>query len=142
MRLLLRDIVDIGEQCRQVVIGHMLEGKLPKLFVLVWVVLRMVPRVLVSSAVAQPHIVSLVRQHESRSLVFVIDQPCVRTIEEAMLQDDRLPSVLDLSALALYPKHSENVSILSDDPMSLHRIIVVLAVISKLQLGLRMRAFH
>lgn len=142
MRLLLRDVVDVGEKCRQVVVCHMLEGKLPKLFVLVWVVLGMVPGMLVSSAVAQPHVVSLVRQHESRRFVLVVDEPGVRTIEQAMLQDDRFSSVLDLRALALYPKHSENVAVLSDDPVSLHRIIVVFAIVSKLQLGLGMRAFR
>lgn len=117
----------------------MLEGKLPKLFVLVRVVLGMVPRVFVPPAVAQPDVVALVGQHESRRFVFVVDKPGVRTVEQAMLQDDWLCPVLDLRALTLYPKHSENVSVLSDDPVSLHRIIVVLAVVSKLQLGLRMR---
>ncbi len=77
MSLLLGDAVDIGEEGRQVVVGHVLEGELPELLVLVWVVFGVVPGVLVASAVAQPDIVALIGQHEAWGFIFIIDQPRV-----------------------------------------------------------------
>lgn len=55
----------------------MLEGELPELFVLVWVVLGMGAGVLVSSGVAEPDVVALVGEEEPWCLVLIIDQPGV-----------------------------------------------------------------
>lgn len=52
--------VDVGEKGRQVVVGHVLEGELPKLLVLVGVVFGVVAGVLVAATVAQPYIEALV----------------------------------------------------------------------------------
>lgn len=79
--LLFCDLVDVGEDGGQVVVCHMLEGKLPKFFVFVGVELGVVARVLVASAVAQPHVVPLVRQHKTRRLVLVVHQPGVGTVD-------------------------------------------------------------
>ena len=73
MRFLVRDFVDVSEKSRKVEVSHMLEGEFPKLLVFVRVVLSVVPRVLVSSAIAQPNIVAFVSKHETWSLILVIN---------------------------------------------------------------------
>ena len=52
--------IDVGEEGRQVVVGHVLEGELPKLLVFVRVVLGVITRVLVAAAVAHPDVKSFV----------------------------------------------------------------------------------
>ena len=38
VQFLVGDLVDVGEDCGEVVIGHVLEGELPKLFTFVGIV--------------------------------------------------------------------------------------------------------
>ena len=71
--LLFGDLIDVCEDGGEVVICHVLEGKLPKLLVFVGVELGVVAGVLVASAVSQPHVVPLVRQHKARRLVLVAE---------------------------------------------------------------------
>lgn len=78
MWFLLGDVVDVGEEGGQVEVCHVLEGELPELFVLVWVVFGVGAGVLVSPAVAQPDVVALVGEEEAWCLVLIIDQPGVR----------------------------------------------------------------
>ena len=80
------DFIDVGEEGRQIVVGHVLEGEFPKLFVFVRVVLGVVTGVFVSAVVAQPDIVSSVSEHESWSFVFFVDEPSVGTICKSMLE--------------------------------------------------------
>lgn len=131
MRFLLGDVVDIGEERGQIIVCHMLESELPELLALVGVVLCVVSGVLVSSAVSQPDIVALVGQHEAWRFVLIVDEPSIRAVEKSVLQDNGLSSFFDLRALSLYPEDCENVAVLSDDSMSLNRIVVVFAVVNK-----------
>ena len=77
MYFLFGAFVDVLEDSRKVKVSHVLESELPELFVLVRVILGMVARVLVASAVAKPDVVTLVGQHEGRGLVLVIEDPGV-----------------------------------------------------------------
>ena len=120
----------------------MLESKFPELFVFIWVVFSMIARMLVSPAVSQPNIITLVSKQESWCFVFIINEPSIRGIKQAMLQNNRFESIPTLTTLSLYPKHRQDVSILSDYSVSLNRIVVKLTVISELKLGLRVGAFH
>jgi len=63
----------------------MLESKLPKLFAFVRIVFSMVSRMFVASAVAKPNIISFVGKHKTWGLIFVIDDPSIRTIKEPVL---------------------------------------------------------
>lgn len=127
--LLFGDLIDVCEDGGEVVICHVLEGKLPKLLVFVGVELGVVAGVLVASAVSQPHVVPLVRQHKARRLVLVIHQPGVGTVEQTMLQDDGLESLPYRTALALDAEHGENVAVLGGHLVGLGRIVEVLAVV-------------
>lgn len=64
----------------------MLESKLPKLLILVRVVPGVLPGMLIAPAVSQPYIVTSIGEHKSRSLVFVIDEPGVGTVEQSVQQ--------------------------------------------------------
>lgn len=81
MRLLVSDFVDVGEESREVVVSHVLEGEFPKLLIFVRIIFGMIPGVFVSSAVAKPDIVSPVCKHEAWSFIFIIDDPGIRTIQ-------------------------------------------------------------
>ena len=41
VHFLLCHIMDIAENCREIVLSHVLKGKLPELFVLVWIIVSM-----------------------------------------------------------------------------------------------------
>lgn len=134
--LLLCHLINVSEDGGEVVICHMLEGKLPKLLVFVGVELGMVAGVFVASAVAQPHVVPLVRQHEARRFVLVIHQPGVGTVEQTMLQDDGFEPLPYRASLALDAEHGEDVSVLGGHLVGLGRIVEVLAVVQELEFGL------
>lgn len=70
--LLVSSAVDIGKHSWEVVIGHVLEGKLPELFVFVRVIPAMVSRVLITSTVTHPHIIPAICQHQSGGLILVV----------------------------------------------------------------------
>lgn len=137
--LLLGLAVDIGEYGWQIIVSHVLEGKFPKLLVLVRIVLSVVPGVFVASAIAQPHIVALVGQHKGGCLVLIINDPSVRRVDETVLEDDWLEALLDGTPLLLYSEHCEDIAVLGDDLVRLSRVIVVFAICQKLQLSLRVR---
>lgn len=82
-------VVDVPKKCRKIVIGHVLEGKLPKFLIFIRVVLDMPTRVLVASTVAQPHIIACIGKHKSWCLVLVVDDPSVRRVQQPMLEDNR-----------------------------------------------------
>ena len=52
VNFLMGQLVDVGEDGRKVVVSHMLEGEIPKFLILIGVVLGVVPRMFVSSAIA------------------------------------------------------------------------------------------
>ncbi len=75
--LLPGDSVDIFEDSREVVIGHVLVGEFPKLLIFIRIVSGVVAGVFIATTIAQPHVVSLVREHEGGSLTLIVDQPSV-----------------------------------------------------------------
>ena len=84
---LLSQVVNVGEDCWKVILSHVLEGELPKLFVFVRVKVSMCSWMFISSAISQPHIIALICKHEARCLILIIDQPGVRTVQQTMLQN-------------------------------------------------------
>lgn len=91
--LLACDFIDVGEEGREVEIGHMLETEFPEQFVFVWVVFGVVAGVLVAAVVAQPHVEPSVGEHEGWGLVLVVDEPGVETVDQAVLEEDGAQSV-------------------------------------------------
>lgn len=81
MRFLIGNFVDIGEESREIMVSHVLEGEFPKLLIFVGIVFGMIPRVFVSSAVAEPDIVSPISKHEGWSFILIVDNPSIRAIE-------------------------------------------------------------
>lgn len=77
VQLLVGGCVDVGENCRQIVVSHVLESELPKLLVFVGVVLHVLARVFVASAVPHPHIISRICQDESKSFALFIKHPSI-----------------------------------------------------------------
>ena len=136
--LLLGDSVHIFEDGGDVVVSHVLEGKLPKLLIFIRIVFGVVPGVLIASTVAQPHIVPSVCEHEGRRLILIIDEPSVRTVDESVLENDRLQALSNGASLSLDSEHGEDVAVLGDHLMCLCRVVVVLAVGKELELSLRM----
>ena len=116
----------------------MLESKLPKLFAFVGIIFSMVSRMFVASAVAEPNIISFVGKHETWSLIFVIDNPSIRTIKKSVLQDDGFETLAYDRTFLLYPKNCEYISIFRDDSVFLDWILEVFAVVSKVEFGLGM----
>ena len=87
----------------------------------------------VAAAVAQPYIVTFIGQHEPRCLIFIVDDPGVRAVEESMLQEEGFKSLLDLCSFLLDAKEGEDVAVLSDDLVGLHWVVVVFAVIGEVE---------
>ena len=88
VQFLVGDLVDVGEDCGEVVIGHVLEGELPKLFTFVGIVFYVFSWMFITSAVAQPYIVTFIGKHESRSFVLVVKQPSVGTVQKTVLEEN------------------------------------------------------
>ena len=84
VNFLVGQLVDVGEDGRKVKVSHMLEGKIPKFLIFVRIVLGVVPRMFVSSAIAKPNIVALVGKHEARCFIFIIENPGIRTVSQPM----------------------------------------------------------
>lgn len=114
----------------------MLEGELPELFALVRVQLDMPARMLVTSAVSQPDVEARIGQHEGRSLVFVVDEPCIRRIHQAMLQQNGFESFDHLGVFLLDTEYPQNVAVLGGDIMDLDGVVEVPAVVGEFELGL------
>jgi hypothetical protein len=129
-------LVDVGEDGGKVVVGHVLEGELPELLPLVGVVLDVLPGVLVASAVAQPHVVALVGQHEPWSLVLVVDDPGVRAVEEAVLEENGFEALPDESVLLLDAEEGEDVAVLGGHMVGLDGVVVELTVVCEVELRL------
>lgn len=55
-----------------------------------------------------------------------------------MLQEHGLESALDLGSFLLDSEHFENVTIFGNDIVSFGRVVEVLAIVQKVELGLRM----
>lgn len=72
--------IDILEDSRKIVVSHMLEGELPKFFVFIRVVFGMVARMLVTSAITEPYIISAIGKHKAWSFILIIDKPSIRAI--------------------------------------------------------------
>ncbi len=62
MNLLFRDVVNVLEVSRLVVLAHVLESEFPELFVFVGVQFDMISRVFVASTVSEPYIESSIGQ--------------------------------------------------------------------------------
>ena len=77
---LLGYFIDVLEHCWEVIVCHMLESELPKLFAFVRVEFSVISGVLVSSGVTQPNIIAFIGQHEARGFVLVIDNPSIWAI--------------------------------------------------------------
>lgn len=132
--------IDIGKNGWEIIVCHVLEGEFPKLFIFIRIVFGMISRVLIPSAVSKPNVIPFIRQHECGCFILIVNKPCIRTIKEAMLKDNRFGAFPDGCPFPLYSKHSEDVSVLGNDFVGLDRIVVILAVVHKLKLCLRMRA--
>ena len=128
--------VDVVEESWKVIIGHVLECELPKLFAFIWVEFGMISRMFVTSAISKPNIISLICDHEGRSLVFVIDEPSIRTIKESMLKNNRFQPFLNDTIFPLNSEDGQDVSIISDNMVLLNGVIVEFAVVSEVELGL------
>lgn len=68
---------DVAECSRNIIIRHILKSKLPELGIFLGIVLGVVKGVFVASAVAQPHIVSLVSEDEPGGSGLIVDQPSI-----------------------------------------------------------------
>jgi hypothetical protein len=136
--LLVSHIVNISEKGREVVVSHMLEGEFPKLFVFVRIKSCMITRVLIASTVSCPDIISFVCQHKAWRLSLVIDEPCIRTIKETVLQNNRLQTLLNDSIFFLKTEDRQDVPILGNDLMLFTGVVVKLTVVSEVKLRLRM----
>ena len=77
--------INVLEKSGKIVIGHVLEGEVPEFSIFVWVHGCVVSRVLVTSVVSQPHIISLIGQHKGRSFILVVDDEGVAGIEQTVL---------------------------------------------------------
>lgn len=83
MYFLLGDIANVLECSREIIFGHLVKAKLPKLFnfrVQKWTT------VVVSSTIANPNIIPLVCKNKARGQVFIIDYPRVRWVLETVLE--------------------------------------------------------
>ena len=92
----------------------------------------------IPSAISKPDIITSVGKDESRSLAFLIDDPCLRAIDKSMLKNDGFESFFDGASFPLDAVHGEDVSIFSDDLMRLNRIIKVFAVFNDWKFSFRM----
>lgn len=117
--------VDVSEHSRKIVVGHVLEGKLPKLFALIGVQLHIFSRMLVSSAVAQPDVKTQVGQHETRSLILIINDPGVRWVQEPVLKQDWFEALANLRPLFLDSEHPQNIAIFSSNIMILDWVVEI-----------------
>jgi hypothetical protein len=75
MRFLFGHVIDIGKQCGQIIVSHMLESKLPKLFILIRIVLGVVSGMFVTPAVSQPNIVAFIGEKKTWCFVLIVDDP-------------------------------------------------------------------
>lgn len=116
-------------------ISHVLEAKLPEFFIFVWIQMSVVSGMFVPSAVAEPDIIASIGKNEGRSLVFVIDDPSIRAIKQAMLEPDGFQPLLHGSVLLLNPKEGEQVAIICLNDMLFDGIMVVIAVLDERILG-------
>jgi hypothetical protein len=136
---LLGDAIHIGEDSWKVKVCHVLKSKLPKLFIFIGVIFGVIPRVFITSAVAQPDVIASICQHKCRCLVLIVDKPRVRTIKESMLEDDWFEAFSNNASFSLDSEHGEDIAILGDHFMGLDRIMIVFAVVHELKLCFRMR---
>ncbi len=123
--------INVFEECRKIEISHMLESELPKFSIFIWIHSCMISRMLVSSIVSEPYIISLICQHKSWSFVLVINKEGIRWVKKSMLKNDRLKTCSDLSIFLLNSKHLQNISIFSFHKMLLNWIFVVLAILNE-----------
>jgi hypothetical protein len=96
-----------------------------------------VPGVFVASAVSEPHIVALVSQHEPWRLVLIVDEPSIGTVEESVLQENRFESFFDNRSLSLDAEDGQNIAVICNNLVGLHRVVVVLAIVGEGELGFR-----
>ena len=127
---------EVAEDGRKVVVGHVLEGELPKLLAFVRIVLDVLPGVLVAPAVPQPHVETSIGQHEPRGLSFIVDDPGIGAVEETVLQEDRFETLPDEGVFFLDAEEGEDVAVVCGDVVSLDRVVVELAVVCEVELGL------
>ena len=81
MNFLFRDIVNVLEVCRLIVLSHVLESELPEFFVFVWIVFYMLSRMLVASTVSEPNIKSSISQQKCRCFIFIVNDPAIGRIK-------------------------------------------------------------
>jgi hypothetical protein len=134
------ELVDEGEDRRQIVVCHVLEGEIPELLAFVGVERGVVAAVFVAPTVPQPDVVALIGQHEPWGLIFIIDEPGVGAVQKSMLKQDGFEAFLDDGILSLNAEDSQNVSILGDHLMFLNRIVIIFTVVHELQFGFRVGA--
>lgn len=134
--LLFGDSVDIGEDGGEIVVCHMLEGELPKLLIFVWIVFGVISGVFISATVAYPHIVASIGQQKSWGFIFVIDYPCVGTVEKTVLEDDGFKSFSDGGAFSLDSEHGENVAVLGHYLVRLNWVFKVFAIVHEVEFRL------
>lgn len=131
-------VVDELEDGGEVVVGHVLESEFPELFIFIRVVLDMLSGVLVAPAITQPDVISLVRKHEGRRFAFIIDDPCIRRIDQSVLHENGFEALLDLGAFLLDSVNGQDVPVLSGHFVGLVRILEISAVLFEFELGLAM----
>jgi hypothetical protein len=80
--------LDVFEKSWLVVFTHLLEGVVPKLFVLTCIETDVVLAVPISSGVIHPHIIPIVSQYEGKRVLLPIEDPISAGTKQPMLKDN------------------------------------------------------
>lgn len=72
--------VNVIESCRKIMDSHVLKGKVPKNTLFLSEVL-MRKTVLVTTIVSKPNIVASISKSKADSMLFIIDDECIATVE-------------------------------------------------------------
>lgn len=97
------DIIDILHGSRQIELSHLPKRKHP---------LRRsaryrLPRILIPPAIAQPHIVTLIRENKPNRLILLIDQPGIGALQHSVMQIHRGQVGFESTALLLNSEESQ-----------------------------------
>ena len=121
---------------RKVIVGHFVKAEFPELFVLAGVILDVFLGMCVSPTISEPDIVALVGHHKARSSELVIQDPAIRAIEKAMLEENWLETSLDFGEFFLDSEDGEYVAIFSGDFVLLNRVLEIFTDLFETHLGL------
>lgn len=133
VNFLLGLVRDISECRRDIIIRHILECKFPEGRILLRIIFGVIQGVFIPSAIAQPHIISMIGQDEPWGPRFIIDQPRIRTIQQPMLQIDRGEAQFpDCGVLFLNTVEGVDVAIVTLYVVDFDWVVEVFAVVEDL----------